>query len=306
MTIARGGVALAGTLVLPDGPGSHPVVLMLHGSGPLDRDENMDGQKLDVFNRLAEALAAAGYASLRYDKRGCGASGGDYPSLGYADLVADARAWADLLAADIRMGPLYFLGHSEGTVIAAKAARGRGDVAGLILLCPYVEDGETILMAQARAMERLLDGLSGWRGVVARLWRRLFGGPERQQRRLIARLRAGTEPVMRMRGQTVAARALRDFLISDNAGVHAAVVVPSLVFGAGKDIQCNPADVARIAALHPAATAVVIDDLTHVLRRDSGAHGFGSYAGLLRRDMDPVVAGTVIGWLDRRGADHPN
>ena len=69
------GVTLAGSLTVPNAGNAPVTALMLHGSGPLDRDENMGGQKLDVFNTLADGLAHADIGSFRYDKRGCGASG---------------------------------------------------------------------------------------------------------------------------------------------------------------------------------------------------------------------------------------
>ena len=63
---------------------------MVHGSGPLDRNENVKkGSHLNLFNTLAHHLAGIGIASLRYDKRGCGESTGDYYAAGHSDLLAD-------------------------------------------------------------------------------------------------------------------------------------------------------------------------------------------------------------------------
>ncbi|MFQ5796961.1 MAG: alpha/beta hydrolase family protein [Candidatus Bipolaricaulia bacterium] len=77
VTVNSGDVRLAGTLSLPSEEGSFPCVLMIHGSGPVDRDENVRQLKLfkvklNVFNTIAHYLAAKGIASLRYDKRGSG------------------------------------------------------------------------------------------------------------------------------------------------------------------------------------------------------------------------------------------
>ncbi|HET9601107.1 MAG TPA: hypothetical protein VFP08_05930 [Acidimicrobiales bacterium] len=70
-----GDVRLEGTLSIPGDPGPHPAALLLSGSGPLDRDSNMAGQRLDVTKAFATGLAACGVAALRYDKRGVGMSG---------------------------------------------------------------------------------------------------------------------------------------------------------------------------------------------------------------------------------------
>ena len=102
--LEHAGAVLAGALCLPPGSGRVPCVLMLPASGPLDRDENFKGQRLNIFNAIAHHLASKGFASLRYDKRGCGQSTGDYFSAGYFDFVADAAAWHDWLHGHDRPG----------------------------------------------------------------------------------------------------------------------------------------------------------------------------------------------------------
>lgn len=118
---------LSGTLELPEGEGPWPGVLLIAGSGPTDRDGNnalLPGP-IDNLKRLAQQLAGRGVASLRYDKRGVGAS--PYPGLSesalrFEDLVADAVALAQQLAADEHIARLSLVGHSEGALVAALAA----------------------------------------------------------------------------------------------------------------------------------------------------------------------------------------
>ena len=108
------GTRLAGTLSLPVGT-SRAGRVMIRGTGPLDRDENASakpGQRLDIFKALVASLAASRYASLHYDKRGCGQSSGDYLVHEQADLIADVRASIEDLAAQ-NIGPVVLLGHSE-------------------------------------------------------------------------------------------------------------------------------------------------------------------------------------------------
>jgi predicted acyl esterase len=69
---------LFGTICLPKKECQFPVVLMVHGSGPLDRNGNMPGQNIDIFNMIAQHLANNRIASLRFDKRGCGKSTGNF------------------------------------------------------------------------------------------------------------------------------------------------------------------------------------------------------------------------------------
>ena len=119
---------LAGTLLLPDGPPPWPAVLLIAGSGPTDRDGNnpLLGTRIDNLKRLAHALALRGVASLRYDKRGVGAS--EYPGLSedalrFEHLVDDAVALAGCLAHDPRVSRFALVGHSEGALIAALAVQ---------------------------------------------------------------------------------------------------------------------------------------------------------------------------------------
>ena len=131
-----GAVRLAGTLALPDRAGPHPGVLLVAGSGPVDRDENAPRLRLNIFRELRSVLAAAGLAVLSYDKRGTGASAGSLLSSGLSDLVSDARCALAHLAGgtEVDAGRLFVVGHSEGGLIAPLLADQPG-VCGLVLLC---------------------------------------------------------------------------------------------------------------------------------------------------------------------------
>lgn len=122
---------LAGSLVLPAASAPFPVVLLIGGAGPTDRDGNNPQLpvRIDNLKLLAEALAARGIASLRYDKRGVGGSA--YPGLSeqalrFDDLVGDAAALGRFLRKDRRFSGVALLGHSEGALIAALAGPGAG------------------------------------------------------------------------------------------------------------------------------------------------------------------------------------
>ena len=126
ISLDTGSGQLFGSLLLPQSDKPVPVVLIIAGSGPTDRNGNSaDGARNDSLKRLAWVLARHKIASVRYDKRGVAASLAATPderNLTLEAYVADAVAWGKLLKADKRMGPLIVLGHSEGALVAALAA----------------------------------------------------------------------------------------------------------------------------------------------------------------------------------------
>ena len=296
---------LRGTYCAPSDGAATAVVLMIHGSGPLDRDENVATQRLDVFNTIAHRLAKAGIASLRYDKRGCGRSTGDYLSAGQADFVADAVAWIDRLSNEVG-APLYLLGHSEGCVISPRVSLERPQVAGIVLLCPPLTPFETILLQQAAQLERDIAVMPGFAGLTYRLLVRLTGKPTIRQREVIARIKNSKVAVLRLGIRKIEARSMRDLLELDQRALFERVTCPMLAIGGAKDVQCDPADAFAIAAINPRAEAHVIADLTHVLRRDERAPSVFGYRALLGKPIDAEVLDRIETWLLKESASRPS
>ena len=284
---------LAGTLALPDGDGPFPAVLLASGSGPLDRDSNHRRAAFDVARQLAGALAAAGLASLRHDKRGVGASPGDWRAAGLYDNVDDLAAAFATLAARPEVDPARVLvaGHSEGALLAvALAARG-APAAGLVLLSCSATPGDQLLRWQARRLAPTLPA------PVRGLLRLLRTDLETKVAANHARVRATTTDVARVGGARLNARWTREFLDHDPRTDLARVRVPVLALTGSKDLQVDPADLDVIAATVPAPVTVHrVPDLTHTLRRQPGPASLRAYREELRRPVDPEVLQTVAGW----------
>ncbi len=148
-------VTLAGTLTFPEGykEGQKvPVVLMVTGSGPQNRDEELMGHK--PFLVLADRLARHGIASLRYDDRGTGLSTGDFSSATTAALATDALAGIKYLRGLKKFSCVGILGHSEGGSIAYMLGAG-GNADFIVSLAGPACKVDTLMMLQLNKLSRL-------------------------------------------------------------------------------------------------------------------------------------------------------
>lgn len=117
---------LFGTIDLPPTPGPWPVVVLHAGSGPTDRNGNGPLTRTDNLRAVGRALAARGFAVLRFDKRGIAASTkalAREEDIRLETYAADVLAWAAYLRRDVRFGRLGYVGHSEGALIGLVAAK---------------------------------------------------------------------------------------------------------------------------------------------------------------------------------------
>ena len=144
---------LAGTFV-GAGKGA-PVVLIIPGSGPTDRDgNNAMGVTAAPYRLLADALATKGVSTLRADKRGMFGSKTAIPdpnAVSIADYAADAHNWAKALRKRTGARCVWLLGHSEGGLIALAAAQQPQDLCGLILVAAPGRKLGTLLREQLQA-----------------------------------------------------------------------------------------------------------------------------------------------------------
>jgi hypothetical protein len=114
---------LEGTLLLPEIE-KPPVVLIIAGSGPTDRNGNSPSLKPNYLKMLAEGLHKNNIASLRFDKRGVAGSLSAYKSeLRFEDYINDVEQWTTVLKNDSRFSSVIILGHSEGSLIGMMASQ---------------------------------------------------------------------------------------------------------------------------------------------------------------------------------------
>ena len=147
----NGDVTLAGTLTIPAGDGPFPAVVLLTGSGPQNRDEELFNHR--PFHVIADHLARSGVAVLRTDDRGVGGSTGDIMQSTTSDFADDALTAVRFLRGRETIAPdrIGLLGHSEGGLSAPLAASRSRDVAFLVLLAaPGVPTPELLALQVER------------------------------------------------------------------------------------------------------------------------------------------------------------
>ena len=254
ISLDTGSGELFGSLLLPQSAKPVPVVLIIAGSGPTDRNGNSaDGARNDSLKRLAWVLARHNIASVRYDKRGVAASlkaTPDERNLTLDAYVADAVAWGKLLKADPRFGPLVVLGHSEGALVATLAAP-ELDPAGVISLSGSARPVDQVIRQQ------LADHLP-----PALLLR---------SNQILDRLKAGQvdadvpDPL-----QGIFRPSVQPYLISlfraDPAAAFARLNMPALIVQGTTDLQVGVADAEKLKQAKPDAELAVIPGMNHVMR----------------------------------------
>lgn len=320
---ADDGVRLAGTLTVPEGPGPHPGVVLITGSGPQDRDEALAGHR--PFAVLADALTRAGFATLRADDRGVGGSGGRLADVDYDLLVGDVLALAARLRAhpDVDAARVGLLGHSEGGYLAPLAALRDDATAFVVLLAGPSVDALAVLELQNRllyesagadaaAVEDQLAYLRELHRLVAAgeldAARRLT---EAQVREQIAALPEEERPdaawvEARASGQAeqVATPYFRAFLLHDPAPALKRLRVPVLALYGGLDVQVAAVQNAgpmrgllRVAG-NPDAEVIVLEGLNHLLQ-PARSGGLEEYA-TIETTIAPEALETISGWLRAR------
>lgn len=260
LSLPAGSGQLQASLMLPKSSSPIPVALLIAGSGPTDRNGNNPyGGHSDSLKLLAQGLARAGVASVRYDKRGVAASTSVAPDereLTVEAYVDDAVAWGQLLQADPRFSDLVLIGHSEGALIASLAA-------------PKLEAKALISIAgSGRPIDQVLHEQLSYRlpkTLLARSEQILNGLKQGQlQTDIPSALNALFRP------------SVQPYLISlfayDPVQALANARTPTLIIQGDKDIQVTVQDALTLSQALPEAGVALVPGMNHALRIVSHDH----------------------------------
>jgi uncharacterized protein len=282
---------LKGTLTLPVGGAGH-AVLIIAGSGPTDRDGNsaMLPGKNDCLKLLARGLAAAGVASLRYDKRGVGASARTAErDLRFETYMDDGAAWLRRLEGLGDFGHLSIVGHSEGALVGALVAR-RVAVDAYVSLEGAGRTASDTLRRQLRAQlpGPLLESVDG---VIDQLVTGSVVDPLPDEVAAVPAVAAMFRP------------SVQPYLVSwfryDPAVVLADLDIPVLIVQGTRDLQVDDDDAERLAGANPLARRVLVSRMNHVLKEvpDDREANIAAYG---RPDLELAASllPAVVGFLD--------
>lgn len=266
---------LEGTLVTPIKAEKCPVVLIIAGSGPTDRDCNSAaGLKTNSFKKLAEELADQGIASLRYDKRFVGKSKvkQNVADVTFDDYVNDAVRWLDTLKMmDKRFNKIIVAGHSEGSLIGMLAVQ-KTKVDAYISLCGPAQTMDSIILEQ---INKQAPALTPQLAAIYDKWRK---GEK-----------TDTIPPMLM---SVANPYVKKFMISQMNYIPkieiGKVPIPILIVSGKNDIQVLPKEAEGLLQGNPQAQVKYFDNMTHVLK-----DGDTNLATLMKTYNNPDLPLTV-------------
>jgi pimeloyl-ACP methyl ester carboxylesterase len=247
---------IAGSLMLPASSEKTPVVLIISGSGPTDRDGNSAGiqGRNDALKMLAQSLSDAGFASVRYDKRGVGASAaaaGREAELRLDNFVEDAAAWIDLLATDTRFSGVTVVGHSEGSLIGMLAAKGRAVTSFVSIV--GVAKGAASILRQQLVPQLPADLIERNNAILSSLERGELVGDVPLS--LATLYRPSVQPYLISWFRRVPALEIK------------ALGVACLILQGDTDIQVSVAEAMALIAAKPDAELQIIHGMNHVLKQ---------------------------------------
>lgn len=230
-----------------------PLVIFVAGSGPTDRNGNGPGLNTNCYQMLASELAKKGIASLRYDKRLIGKSTADSnreEDVDFDDFVSDLVAIKEFAQRDLLYEQIFFLGHSEGSLISLIAAQ-KTRVAGVISLAGPGRPFDVVLLEQLKKQSQSIYASSA---------------------AVFDDLRAGKtpsipdDPILKSLFRESILPFLRNVIQYNPAQLAASLDVPLLIVQGSRDLQVTLEDAKALDAAQPAAQLLILENMTHVLK----------------------------------------
>jgi pimeloyl-ACP methyl ester carboxylesterase len=294
--IPANGFSLAGTITRPENIAKPPVVILLSGSGPQDRDETVFG--IPVLGQVAGRLSDAGFFVVRYDKRGVGQSGGRIESTSIEAYADDARGVVEWVRKrkDVDRDRIALVGHSEGGAVALLVgSQMRGKVRALGLIAAPGQTGREIsLMQQRHVLDKLNEPEAAKRAKIE------------LQVKVMDAVTTGkgweaVPPELRRQSETAW---FKSWLLFDPAEAMRRTNQPVFIIQGSLDTQVPPGQADRLEAMAnarkirnvPPARKVVVPGINHLLV-PAGTGEVDEYPSLPVKVVATAVTDPLIAWL---------
>lgn len=241
---------LAGTLTIPKGAGPFPAAILITGSGPENRDEEIFGHK--PFWIIADYLSRRGIAVLRLDDRGVGGSAGDSTRETIGEMAADVLSGVEFLKArkEINGKKIGVIGHSEGGIVGPLAASRSSDIAFVVMLAGTGVTGEQVMYLQAELMAKAQGAPDAEIARVRGLQEAIFKivRSNQDEKAALETFRSDWEkahgsapgPVLESQLKSVLAPEIRSFAFYDPGESLRKLKVPVLALNGSRDLQVPP------------------------------------------------------------------
>ena len=322
VSFENGDITLAGTLTLPAGNGPFPAVLLISGSGPQNRDEEVFGHK--PFLVLSDHLTRAGISVLRVDDRGVGESTGDSDNATSEDFADDALAGVDFLLSRPRIDPerIGLIGHSEGGIVAPMVVSRSKDVSFLVMLAGPGVAGDEILVRQMELISRAAGMEEETLALVLSAQRELLDlvKADAAQDEVKARVRSlvqaqtGRDSTAAELEEAAAAQArmvmspwFRFFIGYDPRHLLERTEVPLLALCGELDLQVDPGQ--NLPAIrealrrggNPDYTVLELPGLNHLFQEAETGNLAEYYS--IEETFSPAALETISNWINERFGD---
>ena len=317
----KANIALSGTLSLPKTGDHFPVVILISGSGPQDRDEALFGHK--PFLVISDYFTNHGIAVLRYDDRGVGQSEGDFKMATSANFATDVESAIAYLKTrkEVNKNKIGLVGHSEGGLIAPIVASQSKDVSFIVLLAGTGLRGDKVLLFQQELIAKA-SGISALemdksKQINAKLFEMVIKSDDNQKLKTTltdlinqaltndssARLPKGLkqEAFVSMQVSQILSPWMQYFLKYDPSMALERVKCPVLAINGEKDLQVSPKE--NLTAIKNAlakggnkrVTTIEFPGLNHLFQEcTSGLPG--EYAEI-EQTFSPEVLDQMTNWI---------
>lgn len=314
VVVIKSQYSLEGTLAIPEKEGKKlPAVLLIPGSGRIDRDGYVENMKFhtNLYKDLAYLITSLGFISLRVDKRGVGKSGGDFFETGMWDLVEDIESSIEFLKEqpNVDSKNIILLGHSEGCMLGT-AVNAKKPVNGLILLSGAAETLEEALKRQRKILVEEAKNKNKLNRLLLRLLK-VDKKVEKQADKYTTKIINSEKAMMRFNFTKVNAKWYREHHYYNVLEDLKKVTCPVLALTGEKDFQADHSKLKRLPELVQGDLEYhSVTDMNHGLKNQFGPMSALSFKKEYKeKAKDPLHSEVVYllsSWLKKYYSNNDN